>query len=67
MRELNVGEIKEVNGGISDYEGAGAVIAVYGFGAALSVTPIGWAVGAFALGAAGGLAVAQFVADQIPE
>lgn len=63
MQELSCKEMDAVGGSISGYEGAGAVIAAYGFGAALSVTPIGWAVGAFALGAAGGLATAQFLAD----
>jgi hypothetical protein len=61
MRELNVNELQEVNGGdINGFEGAGAVMAVVGFGSLF--TPIGIITGGIALGAAGGLALAEFLA-----
>ena len=59
MRELNVKEIKKVSGGINGYEGAGAVMAVVGFGSLF--TPIGIITGGIAIGAAGGLALAEFI------
>ena len=66
MRELTDGEVGQVAGGrdypaISGYVGAGAIMAVVGFGVAF--TPIGPVVGAIALGTAGGLAGAQAIAD----
>ena len=62
MRELTMKEMEQVSGGngdgISGYEGAGAILTVLGAGAAISAPVIG-----FSLGAAGGLATAQFLAD----
>ncbi|ASP46534.1 hypothetical protein [Cognaticolwellia beringensis] len=60
MRELNVNEIKEVGGGINGYEGAGSIMAIVGFGSLF--TPIGIITGGIALGAAGGLALGEFLA-----
>ncbi|MBL4942291.1 MAG: hypothetical protein JKY81_11590 [Colwellia sp.] len=59
MRELNVNEMEQVNGGsdINGFEGAGAIMAVVAFGSLF--TPIGWALGGIAIGAAGGLAAAE--------
>jgi len=63
MRELNVNEMKEVNGGtdddISGFEGAGAIMAVVGFGSLF--TPIGIVTGGIAIGSAAGLAIAEFI------
>ena len=63
MRELNMNEINAVDGGqISGYEGAGAILTVLGTGAAVATAPISAAVVGLALGAAAGLAIAQFLA-----
>ncbi|WP_218352498.1 hypothetical protein [Alteromonas lipotrueiana] len=61
--ELNYSEIEQTSGGIniSGYEGAGAVMAVVGFGSLF--TPIGIITGGIAIGAAGGLALSQLIAD----
>lgn len=61
MRELITEEVNEVSGGISGYEGAGAVMAVVGFGALF--TPIGAITAGIAIGASGGLAVSQLISD----
>lgn len=62
MRVLNVQEVQEVSGaGTSGYEGAGAIMTVVGFGALF--TPIGAVTLAIGLGAAGGLAAAQFLSQ----
>lgn len=64
MREVQIVEIKSVSGGyISGYQGAGAVLAVFGTGAAIATAPISAPVIGLALGVAGGLAAAQFLAD----
>ena len=63
MRELNVNEIAVVDGGISGYEGAGAVLGVLGTGAAIATAPISAPVVAVALAVAAGLALAQLLAD----
>lgn len=61
MRHLTQSEVQNVGGGISGYEGSGAVLTVLGVGLALG--PIGVPVVGIALGAAGGLALAQLLAD----
>lgn len=61
MRELTAEEIESVGGGISGYEGAGAVMGVVAFGAMF--TPIGPVMAGIAIGAVGGLAAAQLLAD----
>ena len=64
MRDLTPEQIEEVSGGadsISGYEGAGAIMAVVGFGSLF--TPIGPITAGIAIGAAGGLGGAQFMAD----
>ncbi|WP_018983652.1 hypothetical protein [Salinimonas chungwhensis] len=58
---MNENETAGVGGGISGYEGAGAVMAVVGFGSLF--TPIGIITGGIAIGAAGGLALSQLIAD----
>jgi len=64
MRELNAQEVENVSGGeISGYEGAGAALTVLAAGAAISTAPISLPVITIAVGAAGGLAGAQFLAD----
>lgn len=66
MRELNVVEIDQVDGGdgqISGYQGAGAVLAVLATGAAIATAPISAPVIGLALGVAAGLAAAQALAD----
>ncbi len=67
MRELTMKEMEQVSGGngdgISGYEGAGAILTVLGAGAAIASAPISAPVIGFSLGAAGGLATAQFLAD----
>lgn len=64
MRELNMEEIEAVDGGyISGYQGAGAVLAVLGTGAAFSTAPLSAIVITFGVSVAGGLAIAQFIAD----
>jgi hypothetical protein len=67
MRELTLEETELVTGGndkqISGYEGAGAVLVVLGTGAAIATAPISAPVVGISLGAAGGLATAQFLAD----
>jgi len=64
MRELNMNEIETVGGGyLSGYEGAGAILAVLGTGAAISTAPLSAIVIGISLGAAGGLAFAQFLAE----
>lgn len=64
MRELNVNEIEAVSGGyLSGYEGAGAIMTVLATGAAISTAPLSAVVIGISLGAAGGLAFAQFLAE----
>ena len=64
MRELNVSEVNEVSGGgISGYEGAGAILAVLGTAAAIATAPISAPIIGIAVGAAAGLAAAQALAD----
>ena len=58
--ELLDSEISSVSGGISGYEGAGSIMAVVAFGSLF--TPIGPITAGIAIGAAGGLAAAQFLA-----
>ncbi len=65
MRELTMQELSLVSGGgddrISGYEGAGAIMAVVGFGSLF--TPIGPITAGIAIGAVAGLAIAQWWAD----
>jgi len=65
LRELSPAEIDAVGGGfqltLSGFDGAAAIMATVGFGSLF--TPIGPITGGIALGAAGGLAVAQAAAD----
>ena len=66
MRQLTAMEVEQVAGGrdfprISGYEGAGAIMAVVGFGALF--TPIGPVVATIAIASAGGLAGAQALAN----
>lgn len=64
MRELTMSEIDAVDGGqISGYEGAGAILTVLGTGAAIATAPISGVVVGIALGAAAGLAIAQYLAE----
>lgn len=63
MRELSMDEISAVDGGISGYEGAGAVLTVLGTGAAIATGPISAPVIGLALGVAAGMAIAQYMAD----
>jgi len=64
MRELNVNEIEAVGGGyLSGYEGAGAIMTVLATGAAISTAPLSAVVIGISLGAAGGLALSQFLVD----
>jgi hypothetical protein len=50
-------------GSISGYQGAGAILAVLGTGAAIATAPLSFPVIAFGVSAAAGLAYAQFHAD----
>lgn len=52
LKELTAEEIDQVNGGINGYEGAGAIMAVIGFGSLF--TPIGPITAGIAIGSAGG-------------
>ena len=65
MRQLTTSECRQVTGGydlvISGYAGAGAIMAVVGFGSLF--TPIGPITGGIAIGAVSGLSIAQFSAD----
>ena len=64
IRELSMEEIEQVNGGISGYAGAGAVLGVLGTGMAISgAVLISAPVIGIALGVAGGLAMAQFFSN----
>ncbi len=67
MRELNMEEIEAVDGGYDSgtagYDGALAILAVTGAGALAG--PVGWAVLSFAFGSAGGLALAQWMANNV--
>lgn len=63
MRQLTEGEVQNVDGGISGYEGAGAILTVLGVGAAIATAPISGAVIGLAIGAAAGLAAAQWLAS----
>lgn len=63
MRELSMDEIGAVDGGISGYEGAGAILTVLGTGAAIATAPISVPVIGLAIGAAAGLAIAQYLAE----
>ena len=64
MRTLQLNEIDEVNGaGSEGYVGAGAVLTVLATGAAIAAAPITVAVVGLALGAAAGLAAAQWLAN----
>lgn len=61
MQTLSAREIEEASGGISGYEGAGVVLAVVGFG--VLVGPVGAVTLGVAIGAAGGMAIAQWWAN----
>lgn len=61
MRELSEREIDQVSGGLSGYQGAAAIATVLTLGAAMG--PIGPAVWGVGLGAMGGLAVSQWMAN----
>jgi len=65
MRQLTSSEVELVSGGegISGYEGAGAILAVAGFGIAIATAPISAVTLGIVIGSAGGLAAAQFLAD----
>lgn len=63
MKQLTQTEIQNVSGGISGYEGSGAILTVLGVGAAIATAPISGAVIGLAIGAAAGLAAAQWLAD----
>ncbi|GHA74995.1 hypothetical protein GCM10007067_10090 [Lysobacter bugurensis] len=63
MRELNINEVAVVDGGISGYEGSGAVLSVLGTGALMAGGAISAPVIAVAVGVAAGLAIAQFLAE----
>jgi hypothetical protein len=63
LTELSPSEIDRVSGGISGYEGAGAILTVLGAGAAIA--PVGAVVIGIGLGAAIGLAGAQFLANTL--
>ena len=52
LKELTAEEIDHVNGGINGYEGAGAIMAVIGFGSLFN--PIGPITAGIAIGSAGG-------------
>ena len=52
LKELTAEEIDQVNGGINGYEGAGAIMAVVGFGSLF--TPIGPIMAGIVIGSAGG-------------
>ena len=65
MRELSTQEVELVSGGnINGYEAAGAILTVFGAGAAaagtIALSPV---VLGIVAGAAGGMAIAQFAAD----
>ncbi|AZR34148.1 hypothetical protein [Xanthomonas vasicola] len=63
MREMSIDEVQLVSGGISGYEGSGAILTVLGTGAAIATAPISAPVIGLALGAAAGLAIAQYLAE----
>lgn len=63
MREISMDEISAVDGGISGYQGAGAVLTVLGTGATIATAPISAPVIGLALGVAAGLAIAQYMAN----
>lgn len=63
MRELSGAEISEVSGGLDGYQAAGAIMSVLTAGAMIATAPISAPVLGIAFGAAGGLAVAQYLAD----
>ncbi|WAT15385.1 hypothetical protein [Xanthomonas fragariae] len=63
MREISIDEVQLVSGGISGYEGSGAILTVLGTGAAVATAPISAPVIGLALGAAAGLAIAQYLTE----
>ena len=64
MRNLTVEELDSVSGGVLDgYSGAGLVMGVLEFGALAATAPISAPVLGIAAGVAGGLVVAQMIAD----
>ncbi|WP_134980122.1 hypothetical protein [Xanthomonas axonopodis] len=63
MRAMSIDEVQLVSGGISGYEGSGAILTVLGTGAAIATAPISAPVIGLALGAAAGLAIAQYLAE----
>jgi hypothetical protein len=63
MRELNMTEIDDVSGGINGYAGAGAILTITGFLAAVSTAPVSVPVLVVAGSVAGGLAIAQWWAS----
>ncbi|XUP37861.1 hypothetical protein WAE31_10530 (plasmid) [Xanthomonas axonopodis pv. vasculorum] len=60
---MSIDEVQLVSGGISGYEGSGAILTVLGTGAAIATAPISAPVIGLALGAAAGLAIAQYLAE----
>lgn len=62
FEEITVEELQIISGGsggISGYEGAGAILTVLGVGATIATAPISAPIIGIALGAAAGLAIAQ--------
>jgi hypothetical protein len=66
FEEISVDELEIISGGsggISGYEGAGAILTVLGVGATIATAPISAVVIGISLGAAAGLAIAQACAS----